>query len=104
MSGDAAAAENATVDVLNGSGVAGAAQTKADELEEKGYDIGSISNAPTGEYGTYTVYDLSKGKLPQTKAKLEKELSVKVVSGDTLPAGVVTQADFVIIIGKHGVN
>lgn len=104
MSGDAAALEDATVDVLNGSGVAGAAQSKADELEAKGYTVGSISNAPNGNYGTFKLYDMTKGKLPRTKAKLEKDLGVTAVSGDTLPAGVVTEADFVIIIGSNGVD
>lgn len=104
MSGNAAVAENATIDVLNGTGVAGAAQAKADELEAEGYTVGSIANAPAGNYGTYAVYDMTKGKLPQTAARLQKDLGVSILSGDNLPAGVVTEADFVIIIGSNGAN
>lgn len=103
LSGDNSALEGATIDVLNGSGIPGQAQTKADELEEQGYNIATVGNAPGGTYGTMQLYDLSDGKKPATKAKLQKALGVsEVKSSDLLPAGAETESDFVIIIGTNG--
>lgn len=105
LSGDTALLENATIDVLNGSGTVGAAQTKADELEALGYRIDEIGNAPAGDYRGIVLYDLSEGKKQATRAKLQQQLGVGSVStADALPSGVITTADFVIIIGINGSN
>lgn len=102
LSGDTALLEGAVIDVLNGSGVVGAAQKKADELELGGFTVGIVSNAPKGSYGAVSLYDLSGGKKPGTKAKLEKQLGV--TSQSSLPSGVSSDADFVIIVGSNGTN
>ncbi len=104
LSNDTALLEGAVIDVLNGSGVPGVAQTRADELEEAGYTIGAVSNAPAGEYGVAKLYDVSDGKMPGTKAKLQQRLGVTASAANTLPAGITTDADFVIIIGSNGSN
>lgn len=96
--GDVASLENAVVDVLNASGTAGLAQTKATELTDKNITVGVVGNAPES-LGTKPVqfYDLSGGKKPGTLKKLEQLLGVKVSEG--APAGVSSTASFVVVIG-----
>jgi LCP family protein required for cell wall assembly len=103
VSGDKAALEGATITVLNGSGVPGAAQKKADELMAQGLAVDETSNAPAGTYGSVQLYDLSKGTKPATKEKLEKILGVSVTT-QVLPSSVTSDSDFVIIIGSNGAN
>ncbi len=93
-------AEGATVDVLNGSGVPGAAQQTADMLTSAGFTLGKIASITAGTYPQYTVYDLSKGTKPKTLAALESKLGVKTVS-TTLPAGVTSTAPLVVIVGAQ---
>lgn len=103
VSGDKSALEGATVDVLNGSGIAGAAQKQADQLMGLGVDVVEVSNAPAGSYAPVALYDLSEGKMPATKTKLEKFLSVTATS-EALPSTVTSDSDFVIIVGSNGTN
>lgn len=91
--------EGAVVDVLNGTSVAGAATTKADELESYGYKLGKIGDAPSSDYAATRLYDLSDGQAEFTKRYLEQRLKTTAVSGNDLPDGITTQADFVIIVG-----
>lgn len=102
LSGNTGVLENAVIDVLNGSGVPGAAQKQADDLEEEGYTIGSVDNAPGTAVSGVRLYDMTGGKLPATKSKLEKHFGV--TAAKTPPEGVVTDADFVIIIGTNGAD
>lgn len=97
--GDVASLENAKVDVLNASGTAGLAQTKATELTNKNVTVGVVGNAPTS-LGTQPIqfYDMT-GKKPGTLKKLETLLGVKVTAGK--PAGVTSASDFVVIIGAQ---
>jgi len=93
--------EGAKVDVLNGSGVSGAAATEADTLEQSGFTIGTVDSAPDSfkSTATYTLYDLSKGGKPNTLAALKKKLGVSTTQ-TTLPAGVTSTASFVVILGQ----
>jgi polyisoprenyl-teichoic acid--peptidoglycan teichoic acid transferase len=95
--GDVASLEGAKVDVLNASGTAGMAQTKANELTAKNITVGVVGNAPTS-LGTNPIsfYDMT-GKKPATLKKLESTLGVKVTAGK--PTGVSSAADFVVIVG-----
>lgn len=93
--------EKAVVDVLNGSGTPGVAQTQADKIEAEGIKIGKVANAPQGDYGKATLYDLSGGKKPATIKKLEELYGVTVAKETTVPAGVNSQADIVIIFGAQ---
>lgn len=93
------AKEAANVTVLNGSGYAGLATTKADELKSYGYAIGTVANAPTEDYTTTKIYDLSGGTKKYTVNYLKKRFNVTTV-GTQLPAGIVPgQASIVIILG-----
>lgn len=101
-SGDKASLENATVDVLNASGVSGAAQTEADKLTAQNLHVNNVDIAPStlGDK-PFKLYDLSAGKKPATLKKLKQLLGIDVT--DTkLPAGVSSSADFVVIVGTAG--
>lgn len=94
------AKENAVVAVLNGSGKAGLAGTKADELAYYGYNVGTAADAPAGDYPRTELIDLTKGKDPYTKSYLEKRFGIKATT--SLPANVHPgNTNFVIILGKN---
>jgi hypothetical protein len=103
VTGDTTALENATIDVRNGSGVAGTAQKEADKLTAQGLSVDKVGNVPAGTYAPVSLYDQSAGKKPGTKAKLERILGVKSIVGP-LPTGVTSTDDFVIIVGTNGAN
>ncbi|HEX6258365.1 MAG TPA: LCP family protein [Candidatus Saccharimonadales bacterium] len=98
LSNDPVIKEAARVDVLNGSGVPGAAQVEADKLKAKNYKIGAVGNAPTGQYAPIQIYQ-KNDKKPGTAKKLEQLYGVKIINSG-LPAGITSTADFVIIVGK----
>jgi LCP family protein required for cell wall assembly len=97
--GDKASLEYAKIDVLNASGTPGLAQTQADKLREKNLTVVNVGNAPTtlGEK-QISFYDMT-GKKSATLKKLKEILGVEVTAGK--PAGVTSNADFVVIIGKR---
>jgi len=95
--------ESAQIEVLNGSDMGGLAGKKASQLEEAGLENVSTGDTPTSAaYGDFVWYDLSDGKAPKTLTKLKTVLG-KEAAGTTLPTGVQSDADFVIIVG-NGVN
>lgn len=89
--------EGATVAVLNGSGVAGAAQTEADKLIAQGFEVIEVGNAPAGEHTGTQVYQ-NTPSMAATKAKLASIYGVTVSSDSSLQVG--KGADFVVILGK----
>lgn len=97
VSSDAVTKEAAQVVVLNGSGVAGAAQAESDKLESKGLTISSTDNAPAGDYGKVRIYQIGTGN-PATKARLEKIYGTKITPGDP-PVLVGETTDFVVVVG-----
>lgn len=97
VSSDPVAREKAKVAVLNGSGTAGAAQTEATKLEEQNFTIGEIGNAPEGEYGKVTIYQIDASKTG-TAAKLNKIYGVKLLT-TTPPVPVTGDTAFVVIVG-----
>lgn len=90
--------EGANVVVLNGTGEAGVAGTEAEKLEEKGFIVSEIANAPEGTYKDIEIYQIGDGKTA-TKSKLESLFSVKVKT-ETPPVPVTGDTNFVIIFGK----
>lgn len=94
---DAATKEGAVISVLNGSGTAGAAQKEADWLEAKNFSIGTVDNAPEGEYPTTKIYQRNQA-MTATKAKLESLYGIKVETAAPMPIDEST--DFVIIVGE----
>ena len=94
---DEVAKEKASVEVLNGSGVPGAAQKEADKVESAGITVSNIGNAPTGNYGSLSVY-YANGNKPATKKKLRKTLGVNKVR--SLPSNIQSSANFVVVVGQ----
>lgn len=99
MSSDPVIREAAPVAVLNGSGVAGVAQTEADKLKAANFTVDSIGNAPAGNYAPYVLYQIGSGD-SGTLAKLEQRYIIKVTKG-TPPFPVDSTAKFVLIIGQQ---
>lgn len=90
--------ENASIEVLNGSGVVGVAQTEADKLKSQGFNVTTVANAPAGQYDKYVVYQIGDGN-SGTAAKLKSMYKVtikKTAPPVTVPAG----TKFVVIIGQ----
>lgn len=97
LSSDPVVREAATVAVYNGSGTAGVAQTEANKLEEQKFTVGTIGNAPDGNYAHYTVYQIGKGN-SGTAAKLKQLYGVTPLT-TTPPVTVPDGTKFIVIVG-----
>jgi LCP family protein required for cell wall assembly len=89
------AAEDATVQVLNGTETAGLARRVALDLEQAGFKILVPDNAP-GLYERTVVYDRTGN--PATSRRLARTLGAEVVSGAP-PDGILSEADIVVVLG-----
>ena len=98
------AKENATITLLNGSGIAGLATEKAEELKSYGYNVTVVDNAPTEDYAQTKIIDLSNGTKRYTVNYLKKRLEVQTVEKQ-VPTGIVAgSANIVIILGENATN
>ena len=93
--------EAATVSIYNASGIAGAAQTEAEKLEADKFTIGTVDNAPSGEYARYVLYRIGSGN-DETAKKLQQLYGVTITKGNP-PVTVDAATKFVLIIGKQPV-
>ena len=100
VSADPFVREEPVVSVFNGSGVAGVAQNAAYELEDAGFTVAEVDNAPEGSYQTVEIYQLNSEKTASAE-KLEDLYGVKVRT-TVPPVAVVGDTDFVVIIGNAG--
>lgn len=96
--------EGAVIIVYNGTGESGVAANEKAALEERGYEVQEIANAPEGEY-KYTedieLYDASEGTKPESKEALERFYGVDAKDMDDLPNGISPVGyDFIIIVGS----
>ncbi len=92
--------ENAKIVVLNGSTLAGAAQTKAAELQTYGYNVVSTGNTPASGWNATTLVDVTH-RNKYTKHYLEQRFNQTAadhLEDTTIPTN---GADFVIIIGSN---
>jgi hypothetical protein len=89
------ASEAATVQVLNGTAVSGLASRISNELELQGFTLIAAGNAPSTDFPTTIVYDLT-GK-PRTSKRLAAQLGAALRQG--APDGVTTSADIVVVLG-----
>jgi LCP family protein required for cell wall assembly len=93
--------ENASVSILNGSGLNGGAATLSEKLKAEKYNILAVDTAP--EVVTKSIiYDLSKGHMPVTTSLLEKEISATVET--KVPANIKEMApnsDIIVVLGKQ---
>jgi LCP family protein required for cell wall assembly len=90
--------EAAHLTILNGTSTAGVAQAEADKLEEKGFIVDVVDNAPEGAYSRYEVYQLDDDK-PASAKELQNFYSLSELRTGTPPVSVVGESDFLIIIG-----
>jgi hypothetical protein len=87
------------VSVYNGSDINGLAKREADKMEEKGFNISTIGNAPSGDYDRIEIYKVSSSSLPFTTKNLEQYFNTVVKSsGSPVDAGF--GVDFVVILGE----
>ena len=95
--------EGAVIIVYNGSGEDGVASQERELLEEKGYKVKEIANAPEGDYKfveDIELYDASEGLKPETKKALEKFYGVEAKDMSLLPNGISPVGyDFIIVVG-----
>lgn len=94
-----AAPEKVTIDVRNGTTIAGLAGSTASTLKKNTWvTIGTVGDAK-GSYTKTVLVDLSGGKKPKAVAALEGILKVTAVT--VLPKGESTStADILVIVGK----
>ncbi|MCY1541371.1 hypothetical protein D9M68_770560 [compost metagenome] len=82
---------------MNGSETAGVAQRQADKLNEQGFIINDVGNAPDGQYDKVTIYQIGTGN-PATAAKLKEVYGVEV-QAIAPPFQVIGDAKFVVVFG-----
>ena len=98
LSSDPRDYEEPTIAIYNASDTAGLASSEKAKLEEKGYTITLIDNAPEGTYeeGT-TIYTIAAEK-PGTKSMLEEYYDKYTKPTEELPATIAPNYDFIIIL------
>lgn len=96
--------EDASITVLNGSGVAGVATAKAEELEGFGYRVVEVGDAPTADYTDTVLIDRTLGVKKYTKRYLEQRLAVLATDGSGIAGLEAFTSDFVIIVGSNEVS
>ncbi len=90
--------EQATVQVFNGTAVAGLAGQTTIELEQAHFTVLIAENAPPGDYPVTVVYDLNAK--PRTSKRVARILGAERRTGP-LPDGIVSQADIVVVLGQQ---
>ena len=98
LSNDPTVYEESTIEVLNGSDQVGVAAAEKETLKEQNITVKVIGDAPEGEYTGTKLYVLNNEKTA-TKARLEDFYDTIALSEEDLPAGVLSDCDFVIIVG-----
>lgn len=94
------AAENATVQVFNGTEVAGLARGVSLDLERAGFRVLVPDNAPAGVERT-VVYNPYGN--PATSRRVARSLGAELVNGPP-PAGLVSEAEVIVLLGADAVD
>lgn len=96
--------EGAVIVVYNGTGEDGVAATEREALEERGFVVKEIANAPEGDYKyveDIELYDASEGHAPETKKALERFYGVEAKDMEDLPNDISPYGyDFIVIVGS----
>ena len=105
LSSEAFTAENAQIMVYNGTNAYGIAGKEKTTLENKGYIVKGIANAPNGLGGFDGVHVYQKNaKMTQTAEALKKFYKIDGKNNTyttEIPAGLKNvEADFIVIIGN----
>ena len=95
------------VDVENGTGIAGMAKRAAAVLREKGFTIGTVSNAATSDVATTELHEHSKITFAGLRVReaLGKAASAAPVIADSEPvmpeaSGDAPQSDVTLVVGQ----
>jgi LCP family protein required for cell wall assembly len=97
LTSDPVEREAAPVVVLNGTDQAGVAQTEADKLTSKGFNISLVDNAPDTNYTKTEIYQIGTGN-SATATKLASLYGVSI-NKTTPPVLVNGDVRFVVVIG-----
>lgn len=96
-------AAEVVVQVLNGSGIQGAATQRSNDLKAKGYQVLPAGNAPTTRTGTavecHSGYEKDAVALSQTLQTLGVSAAVSPLP-EPLPSGYEASANCYVILGK----
>ncbi|MCA9341972.1 LCP family protein, partial [Candidatus Saccharibacteria bacterium] len=98
LSADPVVREAASVAVYNASGVPGAAEKVAQQIEDAGLLRSEVTNSPVESAASYEIYVISKDKTA-SRAKLEQLYGTQ--AKETNPPFAVTGVNFVVIIGSN---
>ncbi len=97
-------AEKPRVEIQNGSGTPGQAQTFGKKLIADGFQIVKIGNADSFDYSDSVIFDLTQGKKGLELAKLKSVTNASKTKAGP-PGGLAENAsngvDFVFVIGKN---
>jgi LCP family protein required for cell wall assembly len=105
-------ARKVSVEIRNGTNIAGFASRMSRQLEQRGYAINEIGNAVSRGYERTVIYDLTDGSLPNELAALKTLLHANVSPSLPSWAGTSTngtgeqepksgeQTDFLIVLGE----
>ena len=100
LSSDPRVYEEPTIAIYNASDTDGLANEEKRKLEEKGYTIALVDNAPAGEYEKgVSIYAVNPEKAG-TKRMLIDEYNYDVKGKDELPATIAPNYDFIIILNN----
>ncbi len=91
--------EGAKIVVLNGSGVAGAAQTIADKLTSKQFVVSTVANAPEAKYSDIEVYTVDATKT-DTLTAIKNLYPNATIKTSSPPLAVASGTSFVIVVGS----
>lgn len=91
------AKDAATIEIQNGTFVNGLARATQEKLDVLGYEIISIGNAASRDYGETIIYDFSDGAFPDTLNFLASNYTDNITA--SIPLGLTSSADFLIILG-----
>lgn len=101
LSSDPRDYEEPTIAIYNASDTAGLASNEKAKLEEKGYTVTLIDNAPEGTYDEKTtLYAITTTK-PGTKNMLKEEYNLEPKTSAELPVTIEPKYDFIIILNDQ---
>ncbi|MDO5480120.1 MAG: LCP family protein [Candidatus Saccharibacteria bacterium] len=100
LSSDPRDYEEPTIAIYNASDTDGLASEEKIKLENKGYTINLIDNAPEGEYEQGTSIYVVNPEKAGTKRMLEEEYNYTPKGKDELPTTIAPNYDFIIILNN----
>ena len=100
LSSDPRDYEEPTIAIYNASDTDGLASEEKIKLENKGYTINLIDNAPEGEYEQGTSVYVINPEKAGTKRMLEEEYNYTPKGKDELPTTIAPNYDFIIILNN----